>query len=380
VQNVFPDDVRSRFPVFDNVTYVNSCSQGALSDSVRDAYAEYLSGLDREGSLWGEWIERLERVRGLLADLLHVSSPEVAVTTSASAGVASLAGSLDYNGQRDKVVTTDLEFPTIGQIWHAQERRGARVVHVEADSDNTIPLERFADAIDDTTLIVSVTHICYRNGAMLDLEPIIELAHSRGARVLVDAYQGVGAIPFDAARIGADFVTGGCLKYLLGSPGVGYLYARADTTADIVPTSTGWLAARDISAMDIRSYDPAADARRFEAGTPAVPGLYAAAAGLELMLEIGVERTQVHVEQLLRQLRSGVTDIGGTVVTPERAHGPMLAVAATDELAYVEALAKDGVVVSSRDGNVRISPHCYNTDADIEAVVAALHAHRHLLR
>lgn len=373
-------DIRSRFPVFENVAYVNSCSQGALSDSVREAYSEYLRGLEFQGSLWEEWIERLERVRSLLAEVLNVSSSEVAVTASASAGVAALAGALDFSGKRNKIVTTDLEFPTIGQIWHAQECRGAQVLHVEADKANTIPLERFAAVIDDTTRIVSVAHVCYRNGAMIDLEPIVDLAHSRGATVLIDAYQSVGAIPFDAARLGADFVTGGCLKYLLGSPGVGYLYARSDTTGGVVPASTGWLAARDISAMDIYSYDPAADARRFEAGTPAVPALYAAAAGVELMLEIGIDRTRHHVEGLIRQLRSGVESIGGIVVTPERSRGPMLAVAATDEIAYVDALAKAGVVVSSRGGNVRISPHCYNTDSDIEAVVAALHAHRHFLR
>lgn len=372
--------IRSRFPVFDNVVYVNSCSQGALSDSVRNAYEEYLQGLEREGSLWGHWIERQDRVRGLLAELINVMPTEVAVTTSASAGVAALASALDFSGGRHKVVTTDLEFPTVGQIWHAQERRGAEVVHVRANPDNTIPLELFAEAIDDETLIVSITQVCFRNGAVLDLKPIVELAHSRGAYVLVDVYQGVGAIPLDAHDLGADFIVGGCLKYLLGSPGVGFLYARADTTASLVPTSTGWFGARDIFAMDIHSYDPAIDARRFESGTPAVPSLYAVAAGLRLMLDIGVEQTHQHVGELLRQLRSGVNDMGGTVVTPEQRQGPMLAVAATDEHAYVAALEKDGVVVSFRDGNVRISPHCYNNAADIDAVVTALHTHRHLLR
>jgi selenocysteine lyase/cysteine desulfurase len=375
-----PDDVRSRFPVLGNLVYLNSCSQGALSDAVRSAYDEYLGSMEREGSSWDHWIERQDRVRGLLADLLGAQPSEVAVTTSSSAGIAALASALDFSGERNRVVTTDLEFPTIGQIWHAQERRGAEVVHVGSDSDNTIPLDRFAEAIDDRTLIVSITQVCYRNGALLDLKPVVELAHSRGALVLVDTYQGVGAIPLDVRDLGADFVSGGCLKYLLGSPGVGFLYARADTTAALVPTSTGWFGARDIWAMNIHSYDPAADARRFESGTPPVPSLYAAAAGIELMLEIGVERTRSHVEGLLARLRSGVEEIGGIVVTPERLHGPMLAVATTDEHACVAALEKDGVVVSSRDGNVRISPHCYNDTTDIDAVLAALHTHRHLLR
>ncbi|WP_028937246.1 aminotransferase class V-fold PLP-dependent enzyme [Pseudonocardia spinosispora] len=374
------DAIRSRFPVFDNIVYLNSCSQGALSDSVRAAYLDYLEGLEREGSLWGHWVERLDQVRGALARLFGVTPGEVAVTTSESAGVAALASALDFDGTRNTVVTTSLEFPTIGQIWHAQERRGARVVHVEADPDSTIPLDRFADAIDDTTLIVSITQVCYRNGSVLDLAPIIELAHSRGALVLVDAYQGAGAIPLDVAALGADFVGGGCLKYLLGSPGVGYLVARADTTAGLVPTTTGWFGARDIFAMDIRSYDPAADARRFESGTPSVPSLYAAAAGVELMLEIGVAETHAHVQGLIGQLRGGIAELGGTVVTPESSRGPLLAVASVDEHEHVAALERDGVVVSSRDGNVRISPHCYNDDTDVEALLKALHTHRHLLR
>jgi selenocysteine lyase/cysteine desulfurase len=376
---MLPDSIRSRFPVFNNVVYLNSCSQGALSDSVRYAYEDYLGGLEREGSLWEHWVDQLDLVRSALAELLQVTPAEVAVTTSVSAGVAALASALDFTGSRDTVVTTSLEFPTIGQIWHAQERRGARVIHVEADPDG-IPLERFAATIDDRTAIVSITQVCYRNGTVLDLAPIVELAHSRGAYVLVDTYQGAGAIPLDAAALGADFVTGGCLKYLLGSPGAGYLFARADTTVNLVPTTSGWFSARDIFAMDIRSYDPAPDARRFESGTPPVPSLYAAAAGVRLMLEIGVAETHRHVQGLIRHLRAGIAELGGTVVTPERSPGPLLAVASIDEHAHVAALGNDGVVVSSRDGNVRISPHCYNNIADVEAVLRSLRAHRHLLR
>ena len=377
---MLPDAIRHRFPVFENLTYINSCSQGALSDVVRAAYHDYLAGLEREGSLWEHWMGRQEIVRAQLATLLNAAPSEIAVTTSGSAAVSAVASAFDFGGTRNKVVTTDLEFPMIGQIWHAQERHGAEVVHVPTDPDNTIPLGRFAAAIDDRTAAVSITGVCYRNGAALDLKPIIDLAHSRGALVLVDAYQGVGAIPLDVEELGVDFLSGGCLKYLLSSPGVGFLYARAATTAALRPTVTGWFAARDIFAMDIHSYDPATDARRFESGTPAVPSLYAAAAGISLMLEIGVANSWSHVEGLLAQLRAGIADIGGTVVTPTAQHGPMLAVATTDEHAAVAALGQDGVVVSSRDGNVRISPHCYNNSADVEAVLASLHRHRQLLR
>ncbi|MFW6205220.1 MAG: aminotransferase class V-fold PLP-dependent enzyme [Actinomycetota bacterium] len=380
--NDLPGRLRHRFPVFDRLTYLNSCSQGALADTVRSAYDDYLRSLEEHGSHWDHWVGRLERVRTLLAALLNVTPSEVAVTASASAGVSALASAFDFERGRSTVVTTDAEFPTIGQIWHAQRRRGARVVHVPTAADHTLPLAGFERAIDDDTAIVSVTHISYTTGARTDLGPLIDLAHSRGAYVLVDAYQSVGSVPIDAAALDADFVVGGTLKYLLGTPGVGFLVARSGRTDDLVPTSTGWFAASDIFAMRVHGYEPATEARRFEAGTPAVPSLYAAEAGLELMLDCGVAETAGHVNGLVAQLRAGIGELEGTVVTPDGdgRHGALVAVAATDEQAYVDALHREGVVVSSRAGNVRVSPHCYNTSADIDAALAAFAKHRHLLR
>lgn len=377
-----PGRFRDRFAVFDRLTYLNSCSQGALADPVRVAYDDYLRSLEEHGSRWDLWVERQERVRALLARLLNVDTSEIAVTSSASAGVSALAGAFDYAGGRSTVVTTDAEFPTIGQIWHAQARRGARVVHVPTAPDHTVPVEHFEKVIDDDTAIVSVTDVSFTTGARTDLAPVVELAHSRGAYVLVDAYQSVGSLPLDLTALDVDFMVGGTLKYLLGSPGVAFLFARSRRTDDLVPVSTGWFAAADIFAMNAHGYEPAKDARRFEAGTPAIPSLYAAEAALELVLEVGVADSAVHVAALVDQLRSGVREIGGTVVTPAdpRRHGALLTVAATDDQAYVDALEAEGVVASCRAGNVRISPHFYNTAADVDVALGALRRHRHLLR
>jgi len=374
------EKIRHRFPIFENRVYLNSCSQGALSDAVRAAYDDYLGGLEAEGSLWSHWVERSEQARSAFARVLHAEPDSVAVTTSASAGVSALASALDF-GERDTVVTTDLEFPTIGQIWHAQERRGARVVHVPAEDDNTLSLDRLAEAIDERTAIVSITHICYRNGSLLDVEAIARLAHERGALVLLDTYQSVGAVPIDVGALGVDFVTGGALKYLLGSPGIGFLYANPSTTAHVVPTSTGWFADEDIFAMRVDRYRPAANARRFEAGTPAIPAVYAAIAGVELMLEIGIEATAAHVRGLNDRLIDEVVAMGGVVATPKdpARRGPLVAVASTDVEQLVQRLENDGIVTSSRAGNLRISPHCYNTAEDVEKLLAALHTHRDLL-
>jgi selenocysteine lyase/cysteine desulfurase len=375
------ESIRHRFPIFENRVYLNSCSQGALADTVRAAYGNYLDGLEAEGALWSHWVEQSERAREAFARLLHAQPDAVAVTTSASAGVASLASALDY-AERDTIVTTDLEFPTIGQIWHAQERRGARVVHVPSEPDNTLSLDRLAAAIDERTAIVSVTHVCFRNGSRLDLGEIATLAHDRGALLLVDSYQAAGAVPIDVGALGVDFVTGGALKYLLASPGIGYFYANPATTGHLVPTVTGWFADKDVNAMQINEYRPAPDARRFESGTPPIPSVYAAIAGVELMLEIGVERTAAHVEGLNDRLIDEVVAMGGLIATPkERAHrGPLIAIASTDAEALVDRLGADGIVTSSRAGNLRVSPHCYNTDGDIDRLLAALHTHRELLR
>jgi selenocysteine lyase/cysteine desulfurase len=375
------ESIRHRFGVFDQRIYLNSCSQGALSDSVRAAYDAYLHELESEGSLWSHWVSRAEDLRGAFARVLHADPDSVAITTSASAGVSALASAFDF-GERDTVVTTTLEFPTIGQIWHAQERRGARVVHVPAETDNTLSLDRLAEAIDERTAIVSVTHICYQNGSRLDIEAIARLAHDRGALILVDSYQAAGAVPVDVGALGVDFLVGGALKYLLACPGVGYLYANPATTGHLVPAATGWFADEDIFAMQIGRYRPARTARRFESGTPPIPPVYAAVAGVELMLQIGIERTSDHVGRLNDWLIEEVTAMGGVVATPKEPdrRGPLVAVASTDAEQLVHRLAADRIVTSSRAGNLRISPHCYNTPADIERLLAVLRTHRDLLR
>ena len=370
---------RDRFPIFQERAYVNSCSQGALANEVRAAYEEYLDGLEEFGSLWETWVGVQERVRSGLAQTFSCDESEVAITSCASSAVSAIASSIDFGQRRNTIVTTSLEFPTIGQIWHAQERRGARVIHVPAGENNELSAAAVAEAIDDTTALISITHVCYRNGAMTPVAEIIDLAHQRGVPVLVDAYQSVGAVPIDFRDMGADFLVGGVLKYMLGSPGVGFALVNAATTAEFIPTSTGWFAARDIFAMDIYEFDPAKDARRFESGTPVVPSLYAAEAGLRLLNEVGVDAAWAVSRELHEQLRLGIEGLGGEIVTPSRDHGPMIAVASKDDHALVDALASDGVVVSCRDGNVRISPHFYNNAADMDAVLASLASHRHLL-
>jgi selenocysteine lyase/cysteine desulfurase len=363
---------RARFPIFERLVYVNSCSQGALSDAVRAAYDEYLTGWDERGAPWDYWVERTEAARASFAGLVNADADDVAVTTSLSAGVSALASAIDFS-ERPRVVISDYEFPTIGQIWHAQQLRGAEV-HVVAPED-------VESAVDERTAIVSVTAVCYRNGARLPAEEIAAVAHEHGALCLLDAYQAVGSYPLDVRELGVDALACGVLKYLLGSAGLGFLWTRPGLADELTPTETGWFADRDIFEMAHTRYAPAPNARRWQSGTPPVPAIYAGIAGMELMKEIGIAATREHVTALTERLVAGVDDLGGTVVTPRdpERRGALVCIRSTDAPALVAELGADGIVTSERDSNLRVSPHAYNTEEDIDAVLAGLARHRQLL-
>jgi selenocysteine lyase/cysteine desulfurase len=375
-----PDRIRHRFPIFENRIYINSCSQGALSDSVRAAYENYLEDWDERGAPWDYWVEKSEDARHAFARLVNASPDEVAVTTSVSAGLSAIATGLRY-ARRSKIVTTDWEFPTVGQIWHAQEMRGARVVHVEPDASGELPIDRFEREIDDDTAIVSVTHVCYRHGARTAVQEVARIAHERGALVVLDAYQSAGSLPLDVEELGVDFLAAGVLKYLLGSAGLAFLYARRDVVERIWPTATGWFADKNIFEMDHRDYSPAPTASRFQSGTPPIPAIYAGIAGIELMQEIGVADTRKHVNALNARLIEGLDELGATVVTPRRPkrRGALVCVRSKDAPELVRALGREGIVTSDRDSNLRISAHAYNSSGDVDEVLAALQRHQKLL-
>lgn len=371
---------REHFPIFKNTVYINSCSYAALSVEVEAAFLKYLKDRHEVGADWIEWCDRLERVRALFASLLNANADEMAVTTSASASLSAISSSLDLTGKRKKIVTTDLAFPTEAHAWHALKKHGAEVVHVK-ETDGMIDLDDLEKIVDENTLLVAVPLVCYRNGALADIPAIRDVARRNGAMILVDAYQGVGAVPIDAKEWDVDFIVGGSLKYLLSTAGVGFLFVRNDLISKSQPTQTGWFAQEDIHAMLIHDNIPARNARRFEQGTPSVPNLYAVEAGLNFILEIGVKNIRHHVAELNQRLKAGINDIGGKLMSPSdpQKHGAMITVASTDEYALVAALAERNIVVSCRDGNLRISAHFYNNDADIDAVIKALKENKNLL-
>jgi len=380
VSKVDMDQYRKFFPIFEKKSYINSCSYGALSIQVEGAYHEYLRDRNTKGADWNSWVDRHERVRSLFAKLIGAHTDEIAVTTSASAGLSSIASSLDFGGIRNKIVTTDLAFPTEAQNWHAQKTRGAKVAHARVQ-DGVLDMQHLASLVDETTLLVAVPLVCYRNGALTDIQAVCEIAHKAGAFILVDAYQGLGTLPLDVKEMGIDFLVGGALKYLLSSGGVGFLYVREDLNQILVPTQTGWFAQTDIHAMKIHGNEPAPNARRFEQGTPPVPNLYATEAGLQLVLEVGVTEIQSHVRELNAVLKAAVFEMGGTLASPVNsdAHSAMVAIKTKNEYEMVSRLAARNVITSCRDGNLRVSAHFYNNRADIAAVIEGLNANRELL-
>jgi selenocysteine lyase/cysteine desulfurase len=374
--------LRKEFPVLGRKTYLNSGSYCALANDVKAAFEAYMEERSLVGANWGLWAAKNESVRALTATLLHAAPDEIAVTASVSAGLNSLAGALHFSGPRDKVVISDFEFPTNAQIWHAQEPRGARIVHVPRAADGYIPLENFAKAIDERTQLVAITHVCYRNGAKLDIPGIVRLARAKGAKVLLDCYQSVGSIDVDVKALDVDFAAGGMLKYLLGTAGIGFLYVRGSFIQSLVPTSTGWFAQADIGAMDITANRPAPNARRFEAGTPAVANCYAAEAGLKFLLAVGMPAIETRNYALTRRCMQRLEEIGWPSITPARneRRGATVAVPSRDSGRLSAELLKRDVVTSPRDDNVRASFHFYNNEDDVESFIAAMQGLRDSLR
>jgi selenocysteine lyase/cysteine desulfurase len=366
--------LRREFPVLARKTYLNSGSYCALANEVKSAFEAYMEDRLLVGANWDVWVTKNESVRSLVAKMLNAAPDEIAVTASVSAGLNALASALDFSGPRNKVVVSDFEFPTNAQIWHAQEPRGAKVVHVPRAADGYIPLEHFERAIDANTQLVAITHVCFRNGAKLEIPGIVRLARANGARVLLDCYQSVGSLDIDVKALDVDFAAGGMLKYLLGTAGIGFLYARDSLVRELVPLNSGWFAQAEIAAMDITANRPAPNARRFEAGTPPVVNCYAAEAGLKMLLGVGTPAVEKRVFALTRRCMEGLEEIGWPSVTPreDARRGATVAVPSRDSARLTKELMKRDIVTSYRDDNLRASFHFYNNGDDVNNFLAAM--------
>jgi len=363
-------DFRKRFPVLSEKIYLNSCSQGALSQDVEEGMLEYLRSWHRDGSPWDIWVEKYEAGRRQFAQLIGAGPEEVALVASASAGVNALASALSFK-ERNNVVLGEFEFPTMGHIWLAQRPRGADVIFVEAEK-NRIRAEAYDALVDRNTLIVPLTHVCFMNGFRSPVQEITKIAHDRGALVLLDDYQDSGTRPIDVKAMQVDAYVSGTLKYLLGPPGLAFMYVRKSVAESLVPTVTGWFGQRNPFAFDVRLLDPAPGTRRFESGTPPIPTIYGAMAGVKLLQQHGLQNVADQIRSLTNTLILGASELGIQMKTPLDSVGPLVVLQSKDADGLVRRFAENGVVCSSRHDGLRISFHAYNTLDDVKFVLRLL--------
>jgi selenocysteine lyase/cysteine desulfurase len=370
-------DVRSRFRIFQRKIYLNSCSQGALSDAVQNGMEDYIASWHEQGSPWELWVDQYEAARTAFAKFIHASADEVAIVTSASAGINSIASALNFR-ERKKVVMGEFEFPTMGHVWLAQRTRGAEVHFVRADG-NRIPAANYEEIIDRNTLVVPLTHVCFKNGFRSEVGAVTQIAHRAGALVMLDDYQDCGTRPVDVKAMDLDFYVTGTLKYLLGPPGLAFMYVRKELISSLVPTITGWFAQTNPFAFDPQNIDLSPTARRFESGSPSVPNVYAAVPGFQLLQEIGMENVASHIKRLTQSLLSSALDLGIRVKTPSDSAGPLVVLQSRDSNLLVQKLAESDIVASNRHDGLRIAFHVYNTMDDAKAVVEVLKKNINLL-
>src|ERR1700733_973133 len=363
-------EIRSRFSIFQRKFYLNTCSQGALSDAVQTGLEDYIASWHEQGSPWDTWMERYEAARTSFARFINASADEVAIVTSASAAINGVASALNFQ-DRKKVVMGEFEFPTMGHVWLAQRVRGAEVQFVKAE-ENCIPAVNYEKAIDRNTLIVPMTHVCFKNGFRSEVNAITQIARRAGALVMLDDYQDCGTRPVDVKGMDLDFFVTGTLKYLLGPPGLAFMYVRKELIASLVPTVTGWFAQTNPFAFDPQHIDLSPTARRFESGSPSVPNVYAAVPGFELLREIGLENVAAHIKKLTQSLLGCARDLGIRSKTPPDSVGPLVVLQCKDSTLLVQTLAESGIVASNRHDGLRISFHVYNTMDDVKAVADVL--------
>ena len=371
------ESVRSQFPIFHHKIYVNNCSQGALSGAVEAGLQEYAASWHQQGSPWELWTEQYEAVRASFARMIGAKPGEVAVVTSASAGINSVASALCFT-QRKNVVMGEFEFPTMGHVWLAQRPRGAGVHFLEAVANN-LPVESYERAVDRHTLIVPLTHVCFMNGFRSDVQAIARIAHAAGALVMLDDYQDCGTRPIDVKALDVDFYVTGTLKYLLAAPGLAFLYVREELIQSLTPTISGWFAQTNPFAFNTRVFDPAPNARRFEAGTPPIPSIYAALRAFDFLEKVGLENAATQVGKLTRALMEGTRSLKIKTKTPPDSVGPLVVLQAKDANAMVAKLAERNIVSSCRHDGVRVSFQVYNTLEDVRAVLEGLEQNLQLM-
>ena len=365
---------RSQFPILTQKAQLSSCSQSALSIPVTDAIARYMASWSEKGMDWGGWAELLDDARAQFARLIHADASDIAVMSCVSDLASSVGNCLQFDSERNGIVLGEIDFPSLGHVWLAQQARGAEVKFVVPDAAGEIALEHYSQAIDGRTRLVSVSHVSYSNGFRQDIAAIGALAHAQGALFFVDAYQSAGAMEIDVVRDGVDMLVCGGQKYLLGCPGIAFMYVRRDLAQQLRPANTGWFGRVNPFAFDIRLLDYADGARRFDTGTPPYINAAAAGAGMAMLNEAGIGRIEAHIENLSQVALDTAASLGLPIASPRdpRRKGSNTAIRVNDSAGVERRMAEAGYVVSARGPLIRVAPHFYNTEEEVAGAMRAL--------
>jgi len=356
---------RSEFPILERSTYMISNSLGAMPRGVYTSLQTYADSWAQRGvRAWEEgWWEMAVGVGDKVAPLIGAGSGEISLHQNVTQTQAVIASCFDFRGRRNKVVMTELEFPSIQYFYHEQKRFGAKVELVPSADPVRFELDKLLAAIDEKTLLVPISLVLFRSSFIVNAKAIIEKAHRVGAHVILDVFQGTGTIPIDVRGFGVDFAVGGVLKWLCGGPGVAYLYVREDLRASLKPALTGWIAHQRPFAFETGAIDAREDSFRYLNGTPHIPALYACQPGLDILNQVGIDAIRKKSVEMTTRLMEGAKARGWRVNTPEnpaeRAGTVSVDCPHAAEVCR-ELLARDILVDYRPKAGIRISPHFYN--------------------
>jgi len=368
---------RSEFPILDTCTYLVSHSLGAMPSRTETYLAQFARAWGTRGvRAWHEGWWEIGRVTGdLLAPTIGAAAGTISMHQNATVAQSIVASCLSYDGPRRRIIVQDLDFPSNHYLFHGFERYGAQVVTVPSDDAVRGRIDRVVDAIDERTALVNLSLVLFRSAHLQDVAPVIEKAHRVGARVVLDLYQAAGAVPVDVTALGTDFAVGGSVKWLCGGPGAGYLYVRPDLIHELRPSVVGWAGHAQPFQFTSGPIDYAEGLERFQSGTPNVPSLYSARAGYEIVAEIGVPAIREKSLRLTRRLMDAAQARGWRMNTPVDDHerGASVVIDVPDGATVTHELIARGVIVDFRPGaGVRLAPHFYNTEAEIDHAVETM--------
>ena len=371
------NNYREHFDSLKNCHYLISNSLGVMPNSAREWSEKYLNIWQSRGvRCWEEEWWGLGKTAGeKIGSLLNAESDSVTMQANVTSAQAVVLSSFDFSKKRNKVVMVEQEFPSLLYLYRNWLEKNGKLEIVACPDGMTVPTEKLLDEIDESTKLVSISHVLFRSSYIVDVEAIIEKAHAVGALVLLDIYQSIGTVPIDLQKLNADFAVGGCLKWLCGGPGACFLYVRPDIRESLKPKLTGWLAHKNPFAFDSSAIEYATDSYRFMSGTPAIPALYTCQAGLEIIAEIGLDNIRKRSIEMTGKLISFANEKGWPLKTPEREseRAGTVSFNIPEAQAIERELLKRNFLVDYRPrAGLRVSPHFYNTDAELDDLLSAI--------